>query len=31
MRNATDTTILKKLGYKHKHNLDAGLAETYSN
>jgi GDP-L-fucose synthase len=29
MRKATDTTLLRKLGYSHKFNLDAGLAEVY--
>jgi GDP-L-fucose synthase len=31
IRKATDATLLKKLGYSHKYNLDAGLAETYDN
>ena len=29
MRKATDTRILKLLGFRHKYDLDAGLAETY--
>ena len=29
MRKATDITLLKKLGYSHKFNLDVGLAEVY--
>lgn len=29
MRKATDTTLLKKLGYRHKYDLDSGLARTY--
>jgi GDP-L-fucose synthase len=29
MRKATDTTILKQLGFKHKFDLNAGLAVTY--
>ena len=29
MRKATDATRLKRLGYKHKYNLDAGLADIY--
>ena len=31
MRKATDTKILKKLGYIHKYDLDKGLKETYTN
>lgn len=31
MRKTTDITLLKHLGYKHKFNLDSGLAEAYSN
>ena len=31
MRKITDITILKKLGYSHKFDLDAGLAEIYTN
>jgi GDP-L-fucose synthase len=30
-RKTTDITLLKKLGYIHKFNLDAGLAVTYAN
>lgn len=30
MRKTTDTTILKRLGYTHKYDLSAGLAEIYS-
>ena len=30
MRKATDTKILKQLGFKHKFDLDAGLAVTYA-
>jgi len=30
MRKATDTRILKQLGFKHKFDLDAGLAVTYA-
>ena len=29
MRKATDTTVLKGLGYRHKISLDEGLAATY--
>ena len=29
MRKATDTRILKQLGFKHKFDLDSGLAVTY--
>jgi GDP-L-fucose synthase len=29
MRKSTDITMLRKLGYTHKNNLDTGLAETY--
>jgi GDP-L-fucose synthase len=29
MRKTTDIGLLRKLGYTHKFNLDAGLAETY--
>jgi GDP-L-fucose synthase len=31
MRKITDVKRLKELGYKHKFDLDAGLAETYNN
>jgi len=31
MRKITDVSKLKKLGYIHKFDLDAGLAETYHN
>jgi len=31
MRKTTDISLLKKLGYSHKFDLDAGLIETYSN
>jgi GDP-L-fucose synthase len=31
MRKTIDITLLKHLGYKHKFNLDSGLAEAYSN
>lgn len=31
MRKITDVSKLKKLGYLHKFDLDAGLAETYKN
>lgn len=31
MRKTTDVTLLKKLGYMHKYDLDAGLAEVYNN
>jgi GDP-L-fucose synthase len=31
MRKATDISLLKKLGYMHKYNLDEGLAEMYDN
>jgi len=31
MRKVTDTTKLKSLGFRHKFDLAAGLAETYSN
>ena len=31
MRKITDVKRLKKLGYIHKFDLDAGLAETYTN
>jgi len=30
MRKATDTRILKQLGFKHKYDLTAGLAVTYA-
>jgi GDP-L-fucose synthase len=30
MRKATDITLLKKLGYSHKYDLDSGLAKMYS-
>jgi GDP-L-fucose synthase len=30
MRKVTDVSLLKKLGYIHKFDLDAGLAETYT-
>jgi len=30
MRKTIDIGLLKKLGYKHQFNLNAGLAETYS-
>jgi GDP-L-fucose synthase len=30
MRKTTDISLLKKLGYSHKFDLDAGLIETYS-
>jgi GDP-L-fucose synthase len=30
MRKTTDSTLLKKLGYSHKFDLDAGLKETYA-
>ena len=30
MRKATDISILNRLGYSHKYNLDAGLAMTYA-
>lgn len=31
MRKITDVSLLKKLGYIHKFDLDEGLAETYTN
>jgi GDP-L-fucose synthase len=31
LRKATDSTLLKRLGYVHKFDLNTGLAETYSN
>ena len=30
MRKATDITMLKKLGFTHKFDLDAGLKATFS-
>lgn len=30
LRKATDITLLRKLGYSHKFDLEAGLAATYS-
>ena len=30
MRKTTDISLLKKLGYSHKFDLDAGLKETYA-
>jgi nucleoside-diphosphate-sugar epimerase len=30
MRKTTDSSLLKKLGYSHKFDLDAGLKETYA-
>lgn len=30
MRKATDTTILKNLGFKHQYDLNSGLAKFYS-
>ena len=30
MRKTTDITLLRSLGFTHKYNLDAGLAEMYS-
>jgi GDP-L-fucose synthase len=30
MRKATDITLLKKLGFSHKYDLDSGLAKMYS-
>ncbi|HPR74433.1 MAG TPA: GDP-L-fucose synthase [Bacteroidales bacterium] len=29
MRKATDCTVLKRLGYRHKYDLDSGLAKMY--
>jgi GDP-L-fucose synthase len=30
MRKATDISLLKRLGYTHKFNLDSGLVEAYA-